>query len=320
MPLQGENRNVSDDDDEHREERGPTNLHGRIQNGAAGIFTASGGASAFARPLSKRSKHVFDDDDGAVDDDAEVHRAKRQQVRRNAANSEADEGAQQRQRDDGRHNCGRAGVAQEDVQHERDEQRAFEQVPEYRRQRRCNEPRTVVVRHDPDVARQHRMVQVVDPFLDVRQDFRRVLAFSHQHGPGHDLVLIVLADQTLARNRADGDVGEVADEQRRAVVFRDHDRPDVIGRSQQADAANKILLLPLVEIIAAGVRVSPAQRAEHLLKGDAVRFHAREIEAHLVLLDEAAAADDVGDAGRQLERALDDPVFNAPKLSRTGGL
>ena len=87
----------------------------------------------------ERSKHVFDDDDRAVHDDAEIHRAERQKVRRNAADAQADERREQRERNDGRHDGGRAAVPQEHVQHERHEQRAFEQIAKDRGERRGDE-------------------------------------------------------------------------------------------------------------------------------------------------------------------------------------
>src|SRR6185295_12539726 len=45
--------------------------------------------------------------------------------------------------------------------------------------------------------------------------------------------------------------------------------------------------------------------------------HPGRVEAYFVLFDEAAAADDVGDAGRHLQLTLDDPVFDAAQLGRT---
>ena len=59
--------------------------------------------------------------------------------------------------------------------------------------------------------------------------------------------------------------GEIADQQRRAAVLADDDVADVVGRAQQADAADQILLVALLQVAAAGVGVSLPQRVEHLL-------------------------------------------------------
>ncbi len=48
--------------------------------------------------LAQATKDVFDHHDRAIHDDAEVHRAERQQVCRNAAPSQADKRRQQRER------------------------------------------------------------------------------------------------------------------------------------------------------------------------------------------------------------------------------
>ena len=222
MALQREDRNVCDDDDEHGEQRRSSDLFSRLENGPPGRFNriASGRRIATARaPLRERPVDVLDDDDGAVDDDAEVHRAEREQVGGDSAEPEADERGEQRQRNHSRDDRRRASASQKYVQHDRHEQRALEQVPEHRRQRGRDEPRAVVVRNDANAARQHGRVQVRNPLLYIGEDDRRVLAFPHQHDSLDDLVIVVAADEPLARHRADLHVRNVADEKRRARVL-----------------------------------------------------------------------------------------------------
>ena len=103
-------------------------------------------------------------------------------------------------------------------------------------------------------------------------------------------------------------------------MLGDDDRADVVGRSQQPDAANQILLFPLFEVIASGVRVAAAERGEHLRQSHAVCAHARRVDVHLILLDEAAAADDVRDARRHLQVAFDHPVLDPAKIGWRRGL
>ena len=59
---------------------------------------------------------------------------------------------------------------------------------------------------------------------------RRILAFAHQDDSGHDIVLIVHADQTLARHGAGIYFGDIADQDRHAGALGDHDVADVLGR------------------------------------------------------------------------------------------
>ncbi len=83
---------------------------------------------------------VLDDDYGAVDDDPEVHCAERQQIRRNADEGEAEERRQQRERNDQRDDRRGAEVAEEQVQHDGDQQRALDQVGEHGLQRLADQP------------------------------------------------------------------------------------------------------------------------------------------------------------------------------------
>ena len=94
----------------------------------------------------------------------------------------------------------------------------------------------------------------------------------------------------------------------------DDDVTDVVGRAQQADAADQVLLAPLLDVAAARVRVAVGQRVEQLLQRD-LWSQLGEVGVHLVLLDEAAQADHVGDPRHQLELALDDPVLDRAQLA-----
>ena len=51
------------------------------------------------RLVGQAAEHVLHHDHRAVDDDAEVHRAERQQVRRDADPRQAEKGGEQRERD-----------------------------------------------------------------------------------------------------------------------------------------------------------------------------------------------------------------------------
>ena len=71
---------------------------------------------------------VFDHDDRAIDDHAEVDGAQAEQAGRNAEPEHAAEGEQHRKRNRQGHDQRRAQIAEEGEQHGDDEQAAFEQV------------------------------------------------------------------------------------------------------------------------------------------------------------------------------------------------
>ncbi len=110
------------------------------------------------------------------------------------------------------------------------------------------------------------------------------------------------------------------DEHRRARVLRDDDVADVVGGAQQTDTANEVLLVPLLGVAAACVRVATLERVEKLLQRHFVIAQLRQIRVHLVLLDQAAEADDIGDTGDQLELTPDYPVLQSAQLAGISGV
>jgi hypothetical protein len=98
----------------------------------------------------------------------------------------------------------------------------------------------------------------------------------------------------------------------------DNNSPDVVGRGQQADAADGVLLRTLRHIAAASVGVAAAQRIQQVLEGELVGAQLVEIGLHLVLLDEAAHGHHVGHARHLAQGAFDHPVLQGAQLG--GGL
>ena len=119
---------------------------------------------------------------------------------------EADERRQQRQRNDDGDDAGGAEVAQEEIQHDGHQQRAFEQIPEHRAAASCRSAscgrRTA--RSSPAFGRIVSF-SAATRSLTAASTSRRVLALPHQHDARHDLVLVVLADEALAGHGADVD-------------------------------------------------------------------------------------------------------------------
>ena len=92
---------------------------------SVGVLTSVGDASDVA-------DDVFNHDDRAIDDHAEVERAERKQIGGNAFQVETDGGKQQRKRDGRGDNEGAADVAQKQKQDDRDQDHAFGQIVQHR--------------------------------------------------------------------------------------------------------------------------------------------------------------------------------------------
>ena len=109
---------------------------------------------------------------------------------------------------------------------------------------------------------------------------------------------------------------EVAHQDRRAAALGDYHVLDVLDALEEAEAANQVLLAALLDVAAAGISVAALDCLRELRQGDLVVAQTREVRTHLVLLDQAAQADDVGDAGHQPQLSADDPVLVGAKLAR----
>src|SRR5439155_25109243 len=94
------------------------------------------------------------------------------------------------------------------------------------------------------------------------------------------------------------------------------DVADIVRRSQQTEAADEILLRPLLHLAAANVGVAAAQRGVNLLQAQSVVAQASQVGIHFVGFYQTADAHDVGDAGNHAQVALDHPVFERAQVAR----
>ena len=102
---------------------------------------------------------------------------------------------------------------------------------------------------------------------------------------------------------------EVSDVHRRAALRLQHDLPDVVLRTDQADAADDVLLGLLRHDAAADVRVVRADPLVHLLERQVVLEQPVRVDDHLVLLQVPAERVDLGHAGHALEERRHHPVL-----------
>ena len=206
LALQGEDREVGDDDDEHREQGGPTNLRGRFQNGPL-----HGLGKLMLGPFAELSEDVLDHDDGAVHDDAEVHRPQGEKICGDALETQSDEGRQKREGNDDGDDGRRAKVTQKKVKDPGYQQCPLQEVDEHRFQGRFDQPRAVVEGDDFDPFGEDGPVQSPDSRLDRVENVRRVLPFAHEHDARHGLVVVVLPDDSLPRDGRHAGLGDVTD-------------------------------------------------------------------------------------------------------------
>ena len=154
------------------------------------------------------------------------------------------------------------------------------------------------------------------PRLDLRQHLGRIFALAHHDDARDHIILVVLPDNALARNRADTHLRNIAHQHRRAVAFGHHDHADIVRAGEQPDAADQHLLAPVFDVTTTGVGVAALQGAIQLLQADLEIFHAPEIGINLVLFHQPAKAHHIGHAGDEFQLPQHRPVLYGAQLAR----
>ena len=155
----------------------------------------------------------------------------------------ADEGEQQRQRDDqgGRERCSNA--EQEDEQHRHDDHEPFEsKTRDTVRSVFRDERRPVVDRHDADARRQAAAVDLVDRVVQGVEHLAGILPAAHQHDAFHPADPVgwsLMAKIPVCGTGADPNPTDVAHEERHAFRRIEHDLLDVVDRLDEAGAADR---------------------------------------------------------------------------------
>ena len=158
------------------------------------------------------------------------------------------------------------------------EAHADDEVLEHGVRRQVRERAAVVVRLDRDalLGRQHVLADVLEALLDgIERALRLSRRAAHQHDALHDVVVVVLADDAVARHPTDEHVGDIAHAHRRTALRDDHDVADILLRyrlderrlglrADQADAAHGERLLAHLEPLTADVLVRVGDRGGQL--------------------------------------------------------
>ena len=255
---------------------------------------------------------VLRDDDGAVDDQAEVQRAQAHEVGADPSLQHAGGGNQHGHRDHAGGDDGGAQVAQQQEQHGDDEQRAFGQVARHRMDGRIDQLRPV--QHGMRVdARRQGTADLLDPGVGGRRDRAAVAADQHQRGSEHDLAPVD-AGAAGAQFAPDRDIGHVLDADGNAAAGGHDDVGDVVHVLDAAGGADDVAFAVLLDVVGAAADVVGFDGGDHLTERQAVADQLRRIGLDLELLDEAADGVGAGDARHRLHLRADDPVLHGAQV------
>ena len=217
----------------------------------------------------------------------------------------------QRQRDVERGDERRAAVAEEEPEDQRHQHHPDQQVLDDGVGGQLDQVGAVVVGLDVHPRGQDVVSgDLVDLLVDVVERLQRVAAVAHEDGALHDVGIEILADDPQARRVSDRDVGDVAHAHRRAVLLGDDHLADVGTASGTGRAAHVERLL--AHASAAARRRSGWRSTSAAISWLSVRpcpLQPEGVDLDVVLLGEAAEADDVDDARRLAELPLEDPVL-----------
>ncbi len=306
--LESEQRQVGDDDDQHAEEDRPRDLARRRQDVVA-VQLAFG-------ILFAPAQDVLHHHDGAVDDDAEVDRAQRQQVGRNLEVVHQDERRQQRQRDRDGHDDRRARAAQEQQQHDRHQRHALDERLAHRMHGGVDQLAAVDIRHDLHVLGQDVLVQVAHGVVHAGHHARRVLVLEQQRDALDGVRVVVHAQDAVPLAVTQHHAAEVLDQHRHAVLLADDDVAQVVEVADQAHAADHQSLLAALHDAAARVRVVGGNGLRDLVQREVVLGQPGRIQLQHELRGHAAEVDHVHHARHLLEAGDDLPELQLGQLAQ----
>src|ERR1700722_1120175 len=269
---------------------------------------------------------VFHHDHGGIDDNAEVDRAERQQVRVLALQDEDDNGEEQCERNVGTDDDGTSQIAQEYPLNEEDQQTTENEVVQHRVRGHPDQRTAIVVGDDLDARRQASIaVEFIDLGLNARNDVVGMLGPPHHHDGGRYIVIVVPAPDSEPRHITDGNTGDVLDLDWKTVRLTEDnvlDVPDlvplgdVIGAAavDQSNTADIDRLLPDRDLAAADVYVRIAECGNELRYRNVVGFELAKIRVDVELLGRAAPGIDLHHAGDGQETTRDNVILQGPQI------
>ena len=301
--LEREDRQIDNRDDQLAEQRRLADLDRGVADDLAhaparAVFFESSGC-------------VLDQDDRAVDDQAEVDRAEAHQAAGDPELQHRVEREQHRQRDRQRDDQPRAKVAEEHEQHRDDEQRALEEVVANRVQHRTDQVDPAVDRRHLDVLGQA-VANLIEPRLEFLGDLAAVLAHQHEAEPEHGLAPPLGRHRPATDLMALADLRDVAHPDQRAVDLGEHHRLDLRDAADESLPLDQLRLPSLLEHAAAGVAIAALQDAGDVVEGQAVLDQPTGIDGDVKLPLVAAPGVDLRDARHLDHLRADHPLVQRP--------
>ncbi len=254
---------------------------------------------------------VFDDDDRAVNDHAEIESAEREKIGGNFVEVEADGGEQQRERNGERDDERAAEIAEEEKEDDGDEQDAFGEIVQDGVRGEMHQVAAVEERDDLHAGREDLFVQLVNFVVNGDQGFVGVGALAKQDDAFDDVIIVDnravfavngladLSEANLGALRDRGDIFHAEDACRSCAVMTVCSMSCDVG--EQADDADVDLLQAGLDETAAGVGVVVGELLLDLADAEAVGDEFVGIDADLIFAGDAAEAGDVHDVGNGFE-------------------
>jgi hypothetical protein len=270
-------------------------------------------ASAAALLLGKQPQAVFDDDDRAVDDDAEIDRAQAHQVCADLRLDHACDREQHGERDDAGGDEGCPNVAEDQEQYRDDEKRALDEIGLDGRDRGLDEMRAVIDGAGDDALGQG-LADLLELCGNASSDGPAVLA-DQQHGRADDGLVAVARGGAGAQLLAFVDLRDVADAYGNGAARADHDVADLTGIADLAGRAHEILLTVALDIACADIGIVGGERRHHVAEADLVGHQPAGIGQHVKLPLVSTGGIDLDNSGHLAQLRLDDPVLNGPQIA-----
>mmetsp|Transcript_5519 Transcript_5519/g.13306 ORF Transcript_5519/g.13306 Transcript_5519/m.13306 type:complete len:1095 (-) Transcript_5519:4456-7740(-) len=263
---------------------------------------------------------VLDQDDRRVDDDAEVHRAQRQQIGGFPTQHQHDDAEAQCERDVDADDDRAAQVAQEDPLDEENQHASEHQVVDHGVCGDIDQRRAVVIGLQAHALRQAAVaVHRVDRRLDAGNDVLGLQRAVHHHHAGDDIVAGITAGLAKPGHMTNADLGHVAHQHRLTVLLAEHGVAEILDVAHQAEAAHIDGLIAHADRAPTHVVVRIAQGLDDLLQRQAVALQPARLDLDVVLLGRAAPGHDLADTGHRQQAPLDDPVLDAAQVGQAVG-
>jgi hypothetical protein len=263
---------------------------------------------------------VFNHNDGAVNDDAEIDGTDGEEVSGFAGGVKKDEGEKQRQ---GYGECGNHGGAQADEEkneNQKDEDHAANEVPFHGVGGHADKIATVVEGTNLDVGRKNVAIEVLGLFLNALQYVLRLFTAAHQDDAFHGVIVFLRLglkpENAKARRVADFHVTDILNANGNAIVAADDDLADVFGVFEEAEAANVVKLAALGVETAARVGVVGGEGTEHLHNGEVIVVEPRRVQQDVILHGGPAEAGIVRDARDAAVGANNNPIIESLQFLR----